>query len=59
MGEWRRAGAGEPYAVLVVRRRARGGPPEALDLLMDPVHLVGSGQLTKVDDGYVIRYEAD
>ena len=58
MGEWHRAGAGDPYGVLVVRRAARGGPPEALDLLMDPVHLVKSRQLTKVADGYVIRYEA-
>ena len=63
MGEWRLAkqmnvaGDGEAYAVLVVRRPAAGGAPEALDLLTDPVHLVESGQLVRADDGYIVTYD--
>jgi Domain of unknown function (DUF3883) len=60
--EWDRAqwfhdeGEGERYAVLVVHRSAGAEPPERLDLLPDPVHLVATGQLAKRDDGYELAY---
>jgi hypothetical protein len=61
-GEW--AGAtryherdqGFHYAVLVVRRDADGGPPAHLDLLVDPVELVASGQLRQDVDGFRMAY---
>jgi len=55
--EWRLAqrrracGEGDRYAVLVVRRGKRSGVPEAMDLLVDPVALVGAGQLRQDVDG--------
>lgn len=61
-GEWLLAeemnadDSGDAYGVLVVRRARGGGPPSALDLLADPVSLVAGGQLSKVDDGYVMTY---
>lgn len=61
-GEWRRAlsfhdgGEGERYAILVVHRSSGSGPPKRLDLLVDPVELVNSGQLAKTDDGYKLAY---
>lgn len=48
---------GERYAVLVVHRGKRGGPPTSMDLLIDPVRLVREGKLVRAADGYVVRYE--
>ena len=62
--EWRMAktlhdaGEGDRYAVLVVRRSRRGGLPASMDLLVDPVDLVESGQLRKDADGYQIAYRS-
>ena len=50
-------GRGEHYAVLVVHRGKRGGPPISMDLLIDPVRLVREGKLVRAADGYVVRYE--
>jgi hypothetical protein len=61
-GEWHLAerlhetGEGDRYAVLVVRRSKRGGLPAGMDLLVDPVGLVESGQLRQDVDGYQIAY---
>lgn len=50
------AGKGDRYAVLVVRRGTKAGPPARLDLLVDPVGLHQSGQLSRGVDGYTIAY---
>jgi hypothetical protein len=61
-GEWRLAtslhdaGEGDRFAVLVVRRSKHGGVPAGMDLLVDPVGLVDSGQLRQDVDGYQIAY---
>jgi hypothetical protein len=61
-GEWRLAkllhdcGAGDRYAVLVVRRSRNASVPTAMDLLVDPVALVESGQLKQEIDGYQVAY---
>jgi hypothetical protein len=61
-GEWRLAmslrdaGEGDRFAVLVVRRNKRGGVPAGMDLLVNPVDLVESGQLRRNVDGYQIDY---
>jgi hypothetical protein len=47
---------GNRYAVLVVRRGKRGGLPTSMDLLVDPVRLVASGDLRRDVDGYKIAY---
>jgi hypothetical protein len=63
-GEWALAqrlhddGAGGHYAVLVVRRGRRGGVPTSMDLLVDPVSLVESGQLRQEIDGYKVAYRS-
>jgi hypothetical protein len=49
-------GAGDRYAVLVVRRARAGGGPAAMDLLGDPVALVETGQLRREVDGYQLAY---
>ncbi|MDQ3636474.1 MAG: DUF3883 domain-containing protein, partial [Actinomycetota bacterium] len=51
-------GAGDRYAVLVVRRAKGGGVPAAMDLLADPVTLVEAGLLRSEADGYQIAYRA-
>lgn len=62
-GEWSRAqtlhdlGLGDRYAVLVVVRSRGGGPPARMDLLPDPVGLVGAGHLARTADGYIVAYE--
>jgi hypothetical protein len=64
-GEWflaqtlHDAGEGDRYAILVVRRSPRGGPPAGMDLLVDPVELVDSGRLRRDVDGYKLGYQAD
>jgi hypothetical protein len=61
-GEWtladrfHRAGEGDRYSVVVVRRSPRGGVPAAMDLLIDPVGLVAAGLLRQDVDGYQIAY---
>ena len=47
---------GDRYAVLVVRRSKRGGLPAGMDLLLDPVALVGDGRLRQEVDGYRMAY---
>lgn len=42
--------------MLVVRRPKDGGVPLAMDLLSDPVALLGKGYLRKEADGYQIAY---
>ena len=67
--EWRlaekylQAEQGDSYAVLVVRRaakgegrRAKGEAPAKLDLLKNPVSLYATGLLRREPDGFVIRY---
>lgn len=62
-GEWSFAeqlhgeGAGDQYAVLVVRRDKTGGVPGGMDLLRDPVSLVKTGYLHRAVDGYRIAYQ--
>ena len=51
-------GAGDRYAVLVVRRARGGGVPAGMDLLADPVALVEAGLLRSEPDGYQIAYRA-
>jgi hypothetical protein len=61
-GEWsvaehlRGEGAGDKYAVIVVRRAKGGGVPAAMDLLSDPVSLVEAGHLRTQADSYQITY---
>lgn len=63
--EWDRAkslsvqGQGDRYAVLVVRRAKRGGQLSGMDLLTDPVALVGSGDMALETDTYQVRYHAE
>lgn len=63
-GEWALAkdlhddDQGDRYAVLVVRRGKDGGVPASLDLLVNPVALVHSGQLRQEVDGYQIAYRS-
>lgn len=63
-GEWRTAellsdcGEGGSYAVLVVRRGPKGGAPESMDLLVDPVDLVQRGLLHTEPDGYAVGYRS-
>jgi hypothetical protein len=63
-GEWNRAewfnsiGEGDRYAVLVVRRGTSGSTPQAMDLLVDPVALVGARVLAQTADGYKVSYRA-
>ena len=63
-GEWSRAqqfaeaDQGEHYAVLVVRRPRSDGTPLRLDLLVDPVELVTSGQLLRKVDTYKVTYQS-
>ncbi|MEJ7786405.1 MAG: hypothetical protein WKF96_16500, partial [Solirubrobacteraceae bacterium] len=60
--EWRRAtwfheqGKGERYVVLVVHRSSGAEPPKRMDILADPVHLVATDQIAKIDDGYELSY---
>jgi hypothetical protein len=60
--EWGRAlwfherGEGERYVVLVVHRSPGSAPPQRMDILADPVHLVETKQISKVDDGYELSY---
>lgn len=51
-----REGRGEHYAVLVVRRGKRRGPPIRMDLLVDPVRLEREGKVRRDADGYAIKY---
>jgi hypothetical protein len=57
-GEWERAtqfrdaGRGDTYSVLVIRRRSGRAPvPERLDLLVDPVTQCEQGSTTRQDEG--------
>lgn len=49
-------GEGDRHTALVVRRSKHRGPPAGMDLLVDPVSLVLSGQLHQDVDGYEITY---
>ena len=63
-GEWNSAkrfkdrDQGHRYGILVVRRSKGGGPPAAMDLLLDPIGLHESGQLQREADSYKLTYRA-
>lgn len=60
--EWERATwfherrEGERYVILVVHRSSGSEPPQRIDILADPVHLVATEQIAKLDDGYELSY---
>ena len=64
-GEWSEAerfhggGIGSQYAILVVRRGKSRSVPDRMDLLSDPVELVGAELLMRKPNGYQMTYEAD
>jgi hypothetical protein len=45
------------YAVLAVRRGSGTDAPVAMDLLIDPVHLVETEQIARDVDTYRMRYK--
>lgn len=56
-GEWKTAETlKNSYAVLVVCRNPKGGPPQKMELLLDPVSLHARGMLKLEVDGYEALY---
>jgi hypothetical protein len=42
--------------LLVVRRSSGSELPQRIDILADPVHLVATEQIAKIDDGCELSY---